>query len=672
MRLFWLAIGLVISIIVVQGVRAQVPGEIGQQGILTDSLGNPIASGTFDLTFNLYVEEEGGASLWSENQSVSVAGGLYSVQLGSVNPILLPFDTRYWLGIEVNGGAELHPRLRFTAAPYARRASAVDSVGSDAILPAAVQSSHIADGAVGMAAINTEGAVGGQVLVANDTTGLAWSFVDGASLIDRSILSMKISSTGGSTGQILTVEGDSVGWADPEEITGSALPDKSVRAVKLSSDGGVVGAVMLAAESDSVVWGQLGTDGIEDFAVTAAKVSSNGGANGDVLTIDGEPAWGRVKTVSLADNAVTTPKISTIGGSVGQILTVSGDSATWLDPAAIEKGAIDYDRINTNGALVGSVLTATVGDTTGWLPVDPGSFANGSVPIRTLTTDEASEGDFLAFDGTNPKWTEDPRFTLPYFGASEPEDSISFQVTNPIAFSSGNELENAFAIHGVMSSLSGGALATAVRGENRATTGFGVGVWGSHAGTGWGVFGASENGRAIYGSSFDGFAGYFLGRVKILGNLEKSGGSFIIDHPLDPANKTLSHSFVESPDMMNIYNGNVILSEDGTAMVTMPEWFDALNMDFRYQLTPIGGPGPNLHISEEMTGNTFEIGGGAPGMNVSWQVTGIRDDAYARSNRIQVEQDKPIEERGRYLNPEAFGFSRDRSVANGQGNTADR
>jgi hypothetical protein len=41
------------------------------------------------------------------------------------------------------------------------------------------------------------------------------------------------------------------------------------------------------------------------------------------------------------------------------------------------------------------------------------------------------------------------------------------------------------------------------------------------------------------------------------GMITKSSGSFKIDHPLDPANKYLSHSFVESPDMMNIYNGVV-------------------------------------------------------------------------------------------------------------------
>ena len=59
--------------------------------------------------------------------------------------------------------------------------------------------------------------------------------------------------------------------------------------------------------------------------------------------------------------------------------------------------------------------------------------------------------------------------------------------------------------------------------------------------------------------------GEFIGDVDVTGTLTKSAGSFKIDHPLDPENKYLSHSFVESPDMMNIYNGNVVLDATGEA-----------------------------------------------------------------------------------------------------------
>ena len=128
------------------------------------------------------------------------------------------------------------------------------------------------------------------------------------------------------------------------------------------------------------------------------------------------------------------------------------------------------------------------------------------------------------------------------------------------------------------------------------------------------------------------------------GQLSKPAGSFRIDHPLDPEHKYLYHSFVESPDMMNIYNGVVRLDARGRAWVTLPEWFEALNREFRYQLTAIGAPGPNLHIAEEITGNRFKIAGGRAGSKVSWQVTGIRHDKYANEHRIPVEEEKPSAE----------------------------
>jgi len=208
-----------------------------------------------------------------------------------------------------------------------------------------------------------------------------------------------------------------------------------------------------------------------------------------------------------------------------------------------------------------------------------------------------------------------------------------------------------------------------VYGQNNATSG-GAGVYGDSPYVGvwgnadrYGVYGRANNSSSsygVYGSvATGGYAGYFNGNVHVAGTLSKSSGSFKIDHPLDPENKYLYHSFVESPDMMNVYNGNVILDESGAAWVEMPDYFEALNQDFRYQLTAIGGPGPNLYIAERMDNNRFQIAGGSPGLEVSWQVTGIRHDAYAEAHRIVVEEEKPADERGTLLHPEAWG--RDRS-----------
>jgi hypothetical protein len=259
--------------------------------------------------------------------------------------------------------------------------------------------------------------------------------------------------------------------------------------------------------------------------------------------------------------------------------------------------------------------------------------------------------------------------------------------------------QGAVGVHGKLTSTGAGQDSAGVLGTNATTNSFGAGVKGTHAGSGYGVHGSSPNigvrgdafpgvtgvfptgvygsgtGYSAYGVVADAvgpgsprglwatassteaqtaYAGVFGGHVVVQGTLSKSAGSFRTDHPLDPENKYLSHSFVESPDMMNVYNGNVTLDDNGAAEVTLPEWFEALNRDFRYQLTPIGAAAV-VYIAEEITGNRFTIAGGTAGMKVSWQVTGIRQDAYANANRIPVEEDKRVEERGKYLHPREHG-----------------
>ncbi len=175
-----------------------------------------------------------------------------------------------------------------------------------------------------------------------------------------------------------------------------------------------------------------------------------------------------------------------------------------------------------------------------------------------------------------------------------------------------------------------------------------------------GVFGYASGGTTNY-------AGYFFGDVHVDGTLSKLGGSFKIDDPLDPANRYLSHSFVESPDMKNVYDGVETLGPSGTATVALPAWFQALNRDFRYQLTAIGTAQPGLFISREVENNSFTIAGGVPGARVSWQVTGIRHDAWANAHRIPVEQDKLGSEKGRYLAPLEHGQPAEKAIVRPQG-----
>ena len=149
--------------------------------------------------------------------------------------------------------------------------------------------------------------------------------------------------------------------------------------------------------------------------------------------------------------------------------------------------------------------------------------------------------------------------------------------------------------------------------------------------------------------------------LNVGGTLSKGAGAFKIDHPLDPANKYLWHSFVESPDMMNIYNGNIVTDASGKATVQLPDYFEALNMEFRYQLTVIGAFAQAI-INKEVSNNKFEIATNQPNIKVSWQVTGIRHDAYAQKNRIPNTVEKEAKNRGKYLSPESFNQPKTKAI----------
>lgn len=104
---------------------AQIPQTVSYQGILTDPDGTVVPDDSYSLTFNLYTTTTGGSSIWSETQPVDIANGLFYVILGSVNPLNLPFDQTYYLGITVEEGTELAPRIQMTAAAYSLKARTV-------------------------------------------------------------------------------------------------------------------------------------------------------------------------------------------------------------------------------------------------------------------------------------------------------------------------------------------------------------------------------------------------------------------------------------------------------------------------------------------------------------------------------------------------------------------
>ncbi|MGH2355353.1 MAG: hypothetical protein ACRDJN_27400 [Chloroflexota bacterium] len=204
--------------------------------------------------------------------------------------------------------------------------------------------------------------------------------------------------------------------------------------------------------------------------------------------------------------------------------------------------------------------------------------------------------------------------------------------------------------------------------DNESANSLAAGTWGDAASPqAAGVvarnFATTGNAVGILASSASptGFAGQFNGNVDINGTLTKAAGAFKIDHPLDPENKVLLHSFVESPEMMNVYSGTTTTNADGLAEVTLPDWFEALNRDVRYQLTPIGSL-TLAAVNSEVADNRFVIRTNEPRVKVSWQVTGVRRDAYAEAHPVPVEQPKAEADRGRYLHPLEHGKPREAGI----------
>ena len=201
-----------------------------------------------------------------------------------------------------------------------------------------------------------------------------------------------------------------------------------------------------------------------------------------------------------------------------------------------------------------------------------------------------------------------------------------------------------------------------VLGQSNSTAGVGVyGLASAATGTTYGVYGVSNSpgGYGIFGvsNSPEGFGVYAQGDMGASGLK-----SFCIDHPLRPETHYLLHYCTEAPEPLNAYSGVVTLDARGEAWVELPDYFDAINRDPRYTLTPIGAPMPNLHVAVEIQGNRFKIAGGAPGKRVSWRIEAVRNDPYVQRRGFQAEREKPREHQGKYLYPELYGQPKERAI----------
>ena len=603
------------------------PTTINYQGYLTNDTGSPLNSPpNVNVTFRLYTTPTGGSVIWNETQAVEVANGLFNVELGTVSPLSLPddFNTPLYLGIEVETDGEMIPRRELTLTGYSVKAIDADSLEgySASMLD---QSAHVTDTS------NPHNVTAAQV-------GAATPADIATHAADASAHHSKTTSFAELTDQA----GDS-------QLPAIVARDTEVMPIVLSNDGS--GSTL---DADTL-------DGINSTAFMSSGTDNWVNNTGDTMS-------GNLNILANIGIGTTTPSYN---------LDVRGSTSNYL--------GYFYNDNNTSGNAYGLYARGDALDTGtgtgrgGYFYGRGGSasgtaygtqhyaYAYGASPAYGVYSDAdggTTTGREWAFYGLGDGYfsgkvgigTSTPTLALEVRGSAE---SYLGYFLNTNANGNAGGITAIGDAHSSVNGLAYGGYFIAYGGSDGGA--FGTVALASANG--------SNNAYGIYTNATGGsttgheYALYGFGDGYISGILTKGGGGFKIDHPLDPENKYLYHSFVESPDMMNVYNGNVVLDENGEATVTLPDWFETLNRDFRYQLTPIGAPGPNLYIAQKIANNYFRIAGGQAGIEVSWQVTGIRQDAFANANRIPVEEDKQGTEVGTYLHPEAFGLTQDRSLA---------
>jgi hypothetical protein len=655
-----------------------VPRLIKFSGLAQDETKTSL-SGVVGITFSLYKDQQGGSPLWVETQNVQVdASGHYTAMLGSASAEGVPLSLfssgeAHWISTQVSGHAE-SARVLLLSVPYALKAADAETLGG---LPASAFIHANPGGVAAPAGSRVSSAAAGKLAPATVTGSGTKNFVPlwtGTATLGNST----IYETGGKVG---------VGTKTPQaelDVVGSGVrgiqatvpgTQAAISGIATATSGGTTGTYGQSSDpTGNAVLGvnEAKTGGFGVIGTSAATTGSSYGVYGVTASTANFAAG-----VAGAENA-TTGEVFGVSGSTGSSTTgASGVNGYESSKTGQVFGVFGSTTSATNFAAgVSGNANATTGQVYGVVGVS-NSTTTGAAAVNGY--EPATTGGVYGVSGSTPS-TSGSGVVGNATATSGNTNGVAGLDASPngSGVNGSNSSGTCCFAAGVFGQAVGG---TGVLGSASATSGLnfgvqgisassaGIGVQAGNTPTGEGVSLAAgtflvnayvgKTGEFNVDNSGNGF---FAGNLTVKGNVSKGGGSFKIDHPLDPANKYLSHSFVESPDMMNVYNGNIVTDRHGFATVNLPDYFEALNGVFRYQLTVIGQFAQAI-VANKISANRFVIRTNKPNVEVSWQVTGVRHDAYANRYRIPVEEDKALSEQGYYLHPEVFGQPESKSIS---------
>ncbi len=374
--------GVVMALLLTPAIFSQVPPTITYQGRLLDNSGNPVPNNNYDISFRIVSTATGSdVVVWeSGTQSIPVAGGVFTYELGSAVPMpddIFAGDTTGTLGIKIGSDPEIAPRTKLNSVAFAFHSLRSDtagyatsvadnSVSGDKIASASIAAPHIINGAVTSAKIqdNTillndiaqNGATIGQVISWN---GSSWETVNSDGDIS-SITAGEGLSGGGSTGDVSLA----IGY---NSVTSAMIKDDEIATEDIAPDAIIGSRIAAGAVSNA----DLANDAVNSAKIQNASITAADLGASSVYST--EIADGTVGNVDLAVNAVTSAKILD-----GMVATAD------LAPHAVTSAKI------ANGTIVSADLASNV--------VGPDEIVDGAVRNAELAPDAITSNKI--FDGT--------------------------------------------------------------------------------------------------------------------------------------------------------------------------------------------------------------------------------------------------------------------------------